>query len=125
MSNLTLKQAIEEHFGRLEKLRREVLEAETDRKNFSARFPDIVVGATVTIKEGELDGYGSRYVEIESFKPGMTGIVGAVTVAKISGPRNPPPSWLPFFVCIDYLDSNDQLQRCAAEYTNIEVLHER
>lgn len=121
----SLRNAINEHFKPLERHRREIEEAMSNKKRMQERYPDIVKGAIVTIKSGECRGYYSGYggtPEFTPFKPGMKGVVGAITVPKISVPNPRPHDWNDYFVCVDYLDENDVLRRCSVEYSNLEVI---
>lgn len=90
----------------------------------ASKYDKFPVGATVEIKEGEVEAYGAQYREIDLFKPGMTGIVGSIKVAKVYGPRrgHTPKGWCPYFLCVDYLDSKGQKQRCAPEYSNVRLV---
>lgn len=120
-----METAFSEHFARLEKEQKQRDALAQEETEFNAQYPDFYVGAQVTIKEGECaawySGYGSSPV-YDNFTPGMVGTIGAISVAKVSGPRNPPPSWCPYYMCIDYVDSNGFEVRCSAEYANVKVV---
>ncbi len=103
-------------------LREIVAQAAKEKATFAKRFPEIVIGAKVTLKEGESECYDYRVVGSHPFKTGMFGVVGAVAVPKLYEPKVLPANWLPYFLCVDYLDENDHMQRCKAEYTEVEVV---
>lgn len=88
-------------------------------------------GMKVTLKAGAAprpawySGYGMNPV-FSDFTHGVVGTVGAVKVPKVRGPKNPPPGWCPYYVCVDYICTlTGEQVRTSVEYADLEVIHEK